>query len=76
MSIQVGDCFKILWPFQNVRTLSIYHHTIGLVIAIAEVFFAFFDQLFTLYDLGPCKYNVLHWNAMLISLVNTKSFYG
>ena len=21
MSNQVGDCFKILWPFQNVRTL-------------------------------------------------------
>ena len=22
MSNQVGDCFKFLWPFQNVRTLS------------------------------------------------------
>ena len=21
MSNQVGDCFKFLWPFQNVRTL-------------------------------------------------------
>ena len=23
MSNQVGDCFKFLWPFQNVRTLQI-----------------------------------------------------
>ena len=22
MSNQVGDCFKFLWPFQNVRTLT------------------------------------------------------
>ena len=22
MSNQVGDCFKFLWPFQNVRTLK------------------------------------------------------
>ena len=24
MSSQMGDCFKFLWPFQNVRTLSTY----------------------------------------------------
>ena len=23
MSNQVGDCFKFLWPFQNVRTLAL-----------------------------------------------------
>ena len=28
MSIQVGDCFKFLWPFQNVRTLLSFHKSI------------------------------------------------
>ena len=37
MSNQVGDCFKFLWPFQNVRTLPEVK-TFGFGSTIGDVF--------------------------------------
>ena len=61
MSNQVGDCFKFLWPFQNVRTLlstsvknlEIFSKTYGLL-KTSELYTLLFD----LHLDKHCKYEI------------------
>ena len=46
MSNQVGDCFKFLWPFQNVRTLDLADYSIQQYINHhVEFLFKFSDKI-------------------------------
>ena len=46
MSNQVGDCFKFLWPFQNVRTLNLADYSIQQYINHhVEFLFKFSDKI-------------------------------